>query len=77
MGSILAFLTEYTLEIGLSSVFVVAYSAYTITKARGQTNKYKLVYYDLTDRIIKSKKAQKKINDKVGGGKNNGDFFKK
>ena len=73
---ILAFLTEYSIEVALSSVFVVGYSAYTIRKAKGTINKFKVQYCDVTSVIKQYKKLDKKMSDGISGGNKNAEFFK-
>ena len=75
VGTLTAFLIKYTIEIGISSVFLVGLGVYSYLKLRWKSTE-KLVFYDLTDRIIKSKKAEQRITDRVGGNKKDGTFFK-
>jgi len=76
IGTITAILIENSIEIGASSVFLLGFGIYIYVKGHWVTNEDKLVFYDLTDRIIKSKKIQQRITDRVGGNKKDGTFFK-
>ena len=58
IGTITAFLIEKSIEIGLSAVFVIGVGVYGYWKAYHKINEDKLVFYDITDRIVKSKKIQ-------------------
>jgi hypothetical protein len=75
-GTATTILIKYAIEIGASSVFLIGFGIYAYIKLHWKTNEDKLVYYDITDRIIKSKKIQQRINDRVGGNKKDGTFFK-
>lgn len=72
---ITAFLVKYVAEIVCSSIFVAGVGVYGYFKTKGHS-KYKLVYYNVSDRVIKGKKMQQRINDRVGGNGKNDTFFK-
>lgn len=77
VGTITAILIAHSIEIISSSVFLVGFGTYAYLKTNGKPNNHKLVYYDVTDRIIKSKKIQQRITDRAGGSnQKNGTFFK-
>ena len=76
VGTASAFLIEYAIEITTSSVFLVGFGVYAYLKFHWVSDEEKLVFYDITDRIIKSKKIQQRISDRVGGNKKDGAFFK-
>jgi len=76
IGTLTGFLIANAIEVGLSCVFVVGVGVYVFIKGRWKIDEDKLVFYDITDRIIKSKKAQQRISDRVGGNKKDGTFFK-
>lgn len=72
---ITAFLAAYVVEITCSSLFVAGVGVYGYIKTKSHS-KHKLVYYNISDRVIKGKKIQQKISDRVGGNSKNGTFFK-
>lgn len=71
-----AFLTAYAFELACGGTFVAGFSVYSYIKLKGKTNPHRLVWYNLSDREIKHKKMQQRINDRAGGGKNGDTFFK-
>jgi hypothetical protein len=74
--TITSFLISYSVEIGCSGVFIAGVGAYTYFKKQSK-KEHKLVFYNITDRIVKAKKTQQVISDRVGGGSSkNGAFFK-
>ena len=76
ISTITAVLIAHSIEIGASSVFLIGFGTYVYVKGVWKENVDKLVFYDLTDRIIKSKKIQQRITNRVGGNKQNETFFK-
>ena len=70
-----AFIIKNAIEIGISTVFLMGFGVFTYFKLRWKTTE-KLVFYDITDRIIKSKKIQQTITNRVGGNQKDGTFFK-
>ena len=76
IGTMTGFLIANAIEVGSSTIFLVGFGVFVYIKGHWKTNEEKLVFYDITDRIVKSKKIQQRITDRVGGNKNNGTFFK-
>jgi|GEM_PF-2539701 len=76
IGTISAILLAHAIEIGASTVFLVGFGTYIYVKGVWKKNVDKLVFYDITDRIVKSKKIQQRISNRVGGNKKNETFFK-
>jgi len=76
ISTITAILIDHVIEISVSSVFLAGFGTYVYFKNNGKIKSHKLVYYDVTDRIVKSKKIQQRINDRCGGNKNDTGFFK-
>jgi hypothetical protein len=72
---ITTFITTRIAEITCSVIFIAGLGVYGYIKNKGN-NKHKLVYYNLSDRVIKGKKIQQKISDRVGGSGKNDTFFK-
>ena len=75
VGAITSFLIEYSVEIACSTLFLGGFGAYNYIKKKGK-REHKLVYWNVTDRIVKSKKLQQQISDRAGGSSKNGTFFK-
>jgi len=74
--TITTFIISYSVEIGCSGAFIAGVGAYQYFKKQGK-KEHKLVFWNLTDRVIRSKKIQQQISDRVGGGNSkNGAFFK-
>lgn len=76
IGTITAILLAHAVEIGASTVFIIGMGVYVYVKGVWKKNENKLVFYDITDRIVKSKKIQQRITDRAGGNKKNETFFK-
>ena len=76
IGAITAVLLAHAIEIGASTVFLAGFGVYIYVKGVWKKNEDKLVFYDLTDRIIKSKKIDQRITKRVGGNTQNETFFK-
>jgi hypothetical protein len=72
---ITAFLVANAIEIACGGTFLAGFGIYNYFKTKGHS-KHKLVYYNVSDRVIKGKKIQQKISDRVGGNSKNGTFFK-
>jgi hypothetical protein len=71
-----AFLMTNLAEIVCGGTFLGGFSIYTYFKLKGKMNKHKLVYYNVSDRVIKAKKISHTITDRAGGSGKNDTFFK-
>jgi hypothetical protein len=63
-------------EIICCGTFLGGFSFYSYFKLKGKTNKHRLVYYNLSDRAVKSKKLHQLVNDRAGGASKGDTFFK-
>jgi hypothetical protein len=65
------FITAYALELALSGTFLTGFSVYSyFTLKKKSSNKFKIRYCDVSDVIKQYKKLDKRMNDSIGGIKN-------